>query len=129
MPRYNYYCENCDEYYELQHSMMERLEECAECCSSAFRRVLSICCNLFLIWFSWKSLSQISEYDEELRELITIIKNFSTHVESVYEMEMFYGDETLRHLMRHGKDIVATFSTYDLLLSDGEQDDQNYDES
>ena len=91
--------------------------------------VLSICCNLFLIWFSWKSLRQISEYDEELRELIEIIKNFSTHVESVYEMEMFYGDETLRHLMRHGKDIVATFSTYDLLLSDGEQDDQNYDES
>jgi len=76
--------------------------------------VLSICCNLFLIWFSWKSLRQISEYDEELRELIEIIKNFSTHVESVYEMEMFYGDETLRHLMRHGKDIVATFSTYDL---------------
>ena len=91
--------------------------------------ILSICCNLFLIWFSWKSLRQISEYDEELRELIEIIKNFSTHVESVYGMEMFYGDETLRHLMRHGKDIVATFSTYDLLLSDGEQDDQNYDES
>lgn len=42
MPRYNYYCENCDEYYELQHSMMERLEECDECCSSAFRRVPSI---------------------------------------------------------------------------------------
>ena len=80
--------------------------------------------NIFLIWFGWKSLRQIAEYDEELRDLIQIIKSFSTHVESVYEMEMFYGDETLRHLMRHGKDIVATFSTYDLLLSDGEQDDQ-----
>ena len=85
---------------------------------------ISLAANIFLIWFGWKSLRQISEYDEELRELIEIIKNFSTHVESVYEMEMFYGDETLRHLMRHGQDIVATFSTYDLLLSDGEQDGQ-----
>ena len=86
--------------------------------------VVSSAANIFLIWFGWKSLRQIAEYDEELRDLIQIIKSFSTHVESVYEMEMFYGDETLRHLMRHGKDIVATFSTYDLLLSDGEQDDQ-----
>ena len=85
---------------------------------------ISLAANIFLIWFGWKSLRQISEYDEELRELIEIIKNFSTHVESVYQLEMFYGDETLRHLMRHGQDIVATFSTYDLLLSDGEQDGQ-----
>ncbi len=85
---------------------------------------VSSAANIFLIWFGWKSLRQIAEYDEELRDLIQIIKSFSNHVESVYEMEMFYGDETLRHLMRHGKDIVATFSTYDLLLSDGEQDDQ-----
>lgn len=91
--------------------------------------ILSICANMFLIWFSWKSLRQISEYDEELRELIGIIKNFSKHIESVYEMEMFYGDETLRHLMRHGKDIVTTFSTYDLLLSDGEKDGQSYDQN
>jgi len=86
--------------------------------------VVSSAANIFLIWFGWKSLRQIAEYDEELRDLIQIIKSFSTHVESVYEMEMFYGDETLRHLMRHGQDIVTTFSTYDLLLSDGEQDGQ-----
>ena len=85
---------------------------------------ISLAANIFLIWFGWKSLRQISEYDEELRELIEIIKNFSTHVESVYQLEMFYGDKTLRQLMRHGQDIVATFSTYDLLLSDGEQDGQ-----
>ena len=49
--------------------------------------VLSICCNLFLIWFSWKSLRQISEYDEELRELIEIIKNFSTHSDRDWETD------------------------------------------
>jgi hypothetical protein len=89
---------------------------------------VSIGINVFLIWFVWKSLRQIAEYDEELRELIEIIKNFAVHVEGVHELEMFYGDETLRHLMRHARDIVATFSTYDLLLSDEERYDESYEE-
>ncbi len=88
--------------------------------------VVSTSANIFLIWFAWKGLRQIAQYDEELRDLIDIIKSFSTHIESVYEMEMFYGDETLRHLMRHGKDIVATFSTYDLLLT---TDEDQYDQT
>ena len=86
--------------------------------------LFSICINIFLIWFVWRSLRQIAEYDEELRDLIKVIKSFSNHLESIHQLEMFYGDETLRHLMRHANDIIATFSTYDLLLSDGEQDDQ-----
>ena len=42
MPRYNYYCQICDEYFELQHSMTEKVEECVECTSSSFSRVPSI---------------------------------------------------------------------------------------
>ena len=29
---------------------------------------VSIGANIFLIWFVWKSLRQIAEYDEELRD-------------------------------------------------------------
>ena len=83
--------------------------------------------NVFLLWFGWKSIRQITEYDEELKDLIQIMKNFSNHVESVHELEMFYGDETLRHLMRHAKDIVTTFSAYDLLLSGEEEYGDSYD--
>ena len=42
MPRYNYYCKECDDYYELQHSMTELLEVCITCESLEFRRVPSI---------------------------------------------------------------------------------------
>ena len=38
--------------------------------------VVSSAANIFLIWFGWKSLRQIAEYDEELRDLIQIIKSF-----------------------------------------------------
>jgi len=42
MPRYNYHCEDCDEYFEIKHSMSESLENCNICSSQAFRRVPSI---------------------------------------------------------------------------------------
>ena len=42
MPRYNYYCEDCDEYFELSHSMTEIMEECTLCESPQFTRVPSI---------------------------------------------------------------------------------------
>jgi len=42
MPRYNYHCEDCDEYFEIKHGMMESLENCNICDSQAFRRVPSI---------------------------------------------------------------------------------------
>jgi putative FmdB family regulatory protein len=42
MPRYNYYCEECDDYFELSHSMTELVEDCIICESSKFVRVPSI---------------------------------------------------------------------------------------
>lgn len=42
MPRYNYFCEECDDYFELLHSMTELVECCIECESPKFTRVPSI---------------------------------------------------------------------------------------
>tara|TARA_R110000744_G_scaffold2679_9_gene10751 strand:- start:2530 stop:2856 length:327 start_codon:yes stop_codon:yes gene_type:complete len=90
---------------------------------------LSLSVNIFLVWFSWRSLRQIAEYDEELKEISIIIKSFTSHLKGVYELEMFYGDETLRHLLRHASDIMSVFETYDLLLQDEERYDDSYDPS
>ena len=85
--------------------------------------LLSVTVNVFFLWFSWKSLKQIAEYDEELKEISLIMKRFADHLKSVYELEMFYGDETLRHLLRHAGDIISVFETYGLLLLDEEEND------
>jgi len=89
--------------------------------------VFSVAINIFLVWFSWKSLKQIAEYDEELTEISLIMKRFTTHLKGVYELETFYGDETLRHLLRHAIDIIAVFESYDLLLQDEEEYDYGDD--
>ena len=42
MPRYNYHCEDCDEYFEIKHGMSETLTNCNSCDSLDFHRVPSI---------------------------------------------------------------------------------------
>lgn len=74
---------------------------------------VSILMNVFLIWYMWRALQQINYYDLELREIVGVIQNFTNHLEIVYEMEMFYGDETLRHLLQHARDLTEAFSQYD----------------
>ena len=84
--------------------------------------VLSASLNLFLIWFVYKSAKQIRFYDDEIRSILTAIKSFNNHVNSIHEMEMFYGDETLRHLIRHSQDIVDVFNDYDLFADPDEEE-------
>jgi len=31
MPKYSYHCENCKEYFDTQHSINEKLEDCILC--------------------------------------------------------------------------------------------------
>jgi len=38
---------------------------------------------------------------ENLSDLAEMIKSYRNHIKAVYGMEMFYGDETLKHLMNH----------------------------
>ena len=83
--------------------------------------IISFSLNIFMLWFILKSLQQIRYYDDELTEVVQAMKTFSTHLEGVYNMEMFYGDETLRHLMRHASEIISVFEGYDLYSDEEEE--------
>jgi len=63
-------------------------------------------------------LKQVKYYDEELTENITVINNFTNHLKSVYELETFYGDETLRRLLEHAEDLTSVFDQYQLYSDD-----------
>jgi len=74
---------------------------------------LSVSTNIFLIWYLWRLLKHVSFYEIELAEMIGSIKNFTNHLSTVYEMDLFYGDETLHYLLQHARDLTDVFDHYE----------------
>ena len=56
----------------------------------------------------------ISLYDvsENMQVLIEEILFFDQHLNSVHEMESFYGDETLGSLIRHSRGLIDTLEDF-----------------
>ncbi|HAI40325.1 MAG TPA: hypothetical protein DCM40_20615 [Maribacter sp.] len=58
------------------------------------------------------------------------IRNFSEHLQSLYELEMFYGDTTLGHLIEHSKQLVEDMKNFEEIytLLEDETDDRKEEE-
>jgi hypothetical protein len=64
---------------------------------------------------------------DNIGDTMGLVKEFQAHLESLYEMEMFYGDSTLKGLIDHTKFVVAEIQgfeeIYSLTRPEDEQDD------
>ena len=81
--------------------------------------ILLFMMTILMTWYIRQAVKQIRvseqytyEIIEGIEELKIAMESYVNHVGVVNEMEMFYGDETLRELIRHGKDLVETFEDY-----------------
>ena len=62
---------------------------------------LSVVINLSLMWYGYLLLKKVVYVSGNTTEIIAAIENYRGHLSGVYELEMFYGDETLQSLMEH----------------------------
>tara|TARA_B100001094_G_C18078833_1_gene744082 strand:+ start:462 stop:671 length:210 start_codon:yes stop_codon:yes gene_type:complete len=46
-----------------------------------------------------------------------MVESFSNHAESVYQMEMFYGDQTLEGLLKHAQSFNEQLETFEFIYS------------
>tara|TARA_A100001515_G_scaffold138745_1_gene132605 strand:+ start:72 stop:389 length:318 start_codon:yes stop_codon:yes gene_type:complete len=84
----------------------------------------SIGLNAFLLWYTGKLLSNLLYMSNNLNDLYEEVLSFRDHLNKVYGLEMFYGDETLKAMLRHAKHLAALFDDYEsiLLLTQAEED-------
>tara|TARA_R110000824_G_scaffold158115_1_gene331783 strand:+ start:449 stop:745 length:297 start_codon:yes stop_codon:yes gene_type:complete len=59
---------------------------------------LSIWGNVFL-------LRKLMHVSENLHNVLSTLKDYSSHLKEVYNMERFYGDQTLHGLLEHSQEI------------------------
>jgi len=84
--------------------------------------ILSIVINIGMIAYARAVVIRILYTSEELNDLQTMIGSFTTHLQTVYELDSFYGDDTLRGLLDHAISFNEQMDTFDYIISLTEAD-------
>ena len=69
--------------------------------------------NISLLAYVRSVLSRLLFVSEELGDLQEMVDAFANHLESVYELETFYGDVTLQNLLNHASSFNAQLETFE----------------
>jgi hypothetical protein len=87
--------------------------------------VLSLGINVVLFIYSRNVTARLTMIADEIGDLRQAATSFASHVRSVYELEMFYGDQTLQALMDHAGAFRVYMDEFDYvyLLDEQEQDE------
>ena len=78
---------------------------------------------LVLMFYIRWLLQIVKIANQDMQSLTIMISDFSEHVSSIYELEMFYGDQTLQNLLNHSKELVETLKDLDLVLNEPQQNE------
>ena len=74
---------------------------------------------MFILYARWL-INIIKTKEEDVTDLSEVIAEYVGHVKSVHEMEMFYGDQTLKSLIDHGKNMIDKIEDFDYLILERE---------
>ncbi len=89
--------------------------------------VLSVSINVLLIWYIRKMLQKLLYVSDSIGTLMVSAKNFSTHLDRLHAMEMYYGDETLGSLIKHAKEVIEDIREFEdiyTLTNEGLEEDE-----
>ena len=73
---------------------------------------LSIGLNVFFIFYIKWLLKNFAFLSDNIYNLLESVETFSNHLAGVYELETFYGDETLQNLLTHAKQVTEDIKVY-----------------
>jgi len=96
---------------------MSRLEIVLTCILS-----LSLIFNVGVFIYARAAIARLLFVSEELGDLQRMVDSFAKHVKSVYELDMFYGDQTLGHLLEHAVSLNEQLGTFEYIYTLTEED-------
>ena len=69
--------------------------------------IISIVVNFVLLRLSMWQSTELADISDGLGDLVEIITSYRNHLRDVYQLDSFYGDETLEGLMTHTNAVRA----------------------
>ena len=90
--------------------------------------LISFLVNIIFVFYTKWLLRNYASTIEDIYKINESILDFTEHVKEVYELEMFYGDETLHSLMQHAKQIAFEIEELDLIIKNDEDSEEEKEE-
>ena len=96
--------------------------------------LVSIIVNFLSLWYISKLLSKILFVSQNLTDLVDLLTTYRNHLQRLFQLEMYYGDETMQFLIKHTRSLLAVLEDYsDIYLMTepievDEEDEQSYDD-
>jgi hypothetical protein len=94
----------------------------------------SLILNVFLLWFCYRLFRNLLTLSDNLYEVTDKVKDFVLHLDSIYQMPVFFGDETLGALLSHSKELKDNMDNFinthafDLDVEDAVEELEEWDE-
>ena len=78
---------------------------------------LSVILNISFVWYLQKLLRRFLAFQDELDEFSIRLEEYHGHIDIIYNLERFYGDDTLKNLLVHSKSIADECKQFQSSLS------------
>jgi hypothetical protein len=71
-----------------------------------FFLVISVILNGVLLWYIRKMLGKLLSVSSNMGNLVEDLASYQNHIQQLYEMEMYYGEPSIKNLIIHSKQIL-----------------------
>ena len=78
---------------------------------------VSIVANILGFWYIRRLLSKFIFISQNLGDLVSLVMNYKSHLQSIYKLEQYYGDEDIRFLISHTNSLLEMLEDYEDVYS------------
>ena len=89
---------------------------------------ISVVVNILAVWYTVKMIRELVDISSTIDEMFVDIDGFVRHLKGVYQLEAFYGDQTLENLLSHAAMLKEEIEKYKLsfsLIEEGEENESD----
>ena len=75
--------------------------------------VVSLIVNVVLVWYVRSIVKNLLFVSDNIGDFLGVLMEYQVHLASLYELEMFYGDETLKGLIDHTTFVIEEIKSFE----------------
>ena len=93
--------------------------------------IVSAVLNCVFIWYIVQLIQRFMKFQEALDNFVVGLEEYEQHIDIIYGLEKFYGDESLANLLKHSKGVLDDCKQFRnvILPIEEEEEDEHGEEA